>query len=586
LPDPDPEDRQYIEYINDRADRLAAKYGLSTGRAFMLWYAVDALELDENTAFEATSFDGGNDKNVDLFYVDDESERVVIGQGKYGSHGNKRPRPGDLYELVHTPDWLLHPEELEAQGRQDLADAGREYQEALSKGYTTVFLFVYMGPRKRELVEATSLLNNQSADQALSQSVRLVDSGGLRLVHEEAVGGASRIPRFEIRIDPQHVFEQRGTFGQALAVTISGSELRRMYEAHQEALFDRNVRLYLGERKGSVNAGIRETLNSSDRTNFWAYNNGLTIVCDSYQLDADGTITLRDFSIVNGCQTTVTVANSATGVAGQVEIPARIIASDDDAVVDSIIRFTNSQTPIRQWDITARDRTNRRLKQELAAMPHPFFYELRHGEARSLTTDAKRQYQRDGRFQLISYDQLAQYLAAFGGLPHVAYKDKARLFSMNRDQVFPHDLRVEYVTLIWLAAEEVEEAVRSAIKNAAERGFTGKVRILKRGGKIFSLAVMSVLLRERNGPNFSSRLNRQSVGSNANRSRLEPYATLAANWYVRAAESVLARSTDDMAKLVRSQEFFASVEAEVLSMWETQSLDRTWLNNALPAIGN
>jgi AIPR protein len=377
-----------------------------------------------------------------------------------------------------------------------------------------------------------------------------------------------------------------GTFGQALTATIPGSELQRMFQAHQEALFDRNVRLYLGERKGSVNAGIRATLNSPDRTNFWAYNNGLTIVCDSFQLEEDGAIRLFDFSIVNGCQTTVTVANSPPDVARHVQIPARIIASNDDAVVDSIIRFTNSQTPIRQWDITARDRTNRRLKQELGAMPHPFFYELRHGETRSLAADQKRQYQRDGRFQIIAYDQLAQYLASFVGLPHIAYKDKARLFSMNRDQVFPQDLRAETVTLTWLAAEVVDDAVRSAIADAKVRHNVEKVRILKRGGKIFSLAVMSVLLRERNGPNFMARLNRDAVGSNATKRRLEAYATLAANWYVRAAETVQRRSADDMPKLVRSQEFFTGVEAEVLSLWEVQSLDRNWVNNALPAIGN
>ncbi|MCH7494047.1 AIPR family protein, partial [bacterium] len=39
------------------------------------------------------------------------------------------------------------------------------------------------------------------------------------------------------------------------------------------------MRLYLGERKESVNRGIAETLSDEDDIgNFWAYNNGVTFV--------------------------------------------------------------------------------------------------------------------------------------------------------------------------------------------------------------------------------------------------------------------------------------------------------------------
>ncbi len=95
-----------------------------------------------------------------------------------------------------------------------------------------------------------------------------------------------------------------------------------LHDEHRDALFDRNVRLYLGARKGSVNAGIRETLNlSNERQNFWAYNNGITFVCDSFDYNGDtGEITVRKFSIVNGCQTTVSIASSPDPAVADVSV--------------------------------------------------------------------------------------------------------------------------------------------------------------------------------------------------------------------------------------------------------------------------
>ncbi len=74
-----------LKSITDRVNHYEQFYKLSKGRAFMLWYAVEALDLDQDSAHEAVSYDGGNDKSIDLFHIDDEFERVIIAQGKYSS---------------------------------------------------------------------------------------------------------------------------------------------------------------------------------------------------------------------------------------------------------------------------------------------------------------------------------------------------------------------------------------------------------------------------------------------------------------------------------------------------------------------
>ena len=57
-----------------------------------------------------------------------------------------------------------------------------------------------------------------------------------------------------------------------------------------------------------VDTGIKRTLDK-ERENFWFLNNGIIIACTEYDIDGD-TIKLTDFSIVNGGQTTASLATA------------------------------------------------------------------------------------------------------------------------------------------------------------------------------------------------------------------------------------------------------------------------------------
>jgi AIPR protein len=573
-----------LVHVASMVKRLQDAYGIDkVGRAFMMWYAVEVLGLDESAAYEATATDWSNDKAIDLFHVDEEAERVIIGSGKYSGRGTYKAKVGELLELAHSVDWLRDPESLVRQGKPDLASAASDYKEAVARGFSVVFMYVYLGPRHKDVMDTATNLNNADLDQSPTRTVQVVDGQSLQLFYEESLEGSMRVAEQAVRIDPAQAYEQSGSYGQALTGTMSGRELKRLYDAHHDALFDRNVRLYLGERKGSVNAGIRETLDSADdRGNFWAYNNGVTVICDRYKFDREsGELSLFNFSVVNGCQTTVSVATSDDDAAARVTIPLRFIAATDTRVVDNIIRFTNSQTPIRHWDITSRDKTQKRLKAEFAKTPNPFFYELRHGESRGLTAEERKRFVRNGKFQSVPYDQLTQFLAAFDGLPSIAYKDKGRLFTSHREDVYPQEMRVEKAMLVWLAAEAAGEAVRAHILEAAKQDQAETVQILKRGAKMFVLAVMAVILERRNGQHYLSNISRAVAGSNNTRIRMEAYGYLATRWYVKAAKAIAARGTADMNQLVRSREYYPRVREEVIESWEIQSMDKDWVKNAL-----
>lgn len=108
---------------------------------------------------------------------------------------------------------------------------------------------------------------------------------------------------------------------------IPGSIVRDLYITYEDRLLESNVRLFLGVQKSkststktkskkpkTVNACIRETLINSP-SKFMAYNNGISATGSSASIemigDELGFITsIKDFQIVNGGQTTVSIARA------------------------------------------------------------------------------------------------------------------------------------------------------------------------------------------------------------------------------------------------------------------------------------
>ncbi len=140
---------QLLKYITDRVTHYEGFYKLQRGQAFMLWYAVEALGLDQDTAYEAVSYDRGNDKSIDFFFVDDEYERLILAQGKFNQKGAYKPKTGEFLELVHATDWLRVPETLVREGRPDLAARQRNTTRLSVRGTQHSTSSCTWAPRKR-----------------------------------------------------------------------------------------------------------------------------------------------------------------------------------------------------------------------------------------------------------------------------------------------------------------------------------------------------------------------------------------------------------------------------------------------------
>jgi len=111
-------------------------------------------------------------------------------------------------------------------------------------------------------------------------------------------------------------------------------------------VFYENVRDFQGE-SSPVNAEIARTLESDRRSRFPLMNNGVTIIAKSVR--QTGTkFTVRDFQVVNGCQTSNVLWTHRDKLDDTILVPLRLISTSDEDVIVDIIRATNRQTEVKE----------------------------------------------------------------------------------------------------------------------------------------------------------------------------------------------------------------------------------------------
>ena len=142
------------------------------------------------------------------------------------------------------------------------------------------------------------------------------------------------------------------------------------------SIFYDNVRDWQGDNP--VNSGMSKTLGSDIKDRFLLMNNGVTIIARSLTQIGDRVV-IEDFQIVNGCQTSYAVFNNSANVDDQVMVPLRLIATQDEDIITSIIEATNQQTAVRPEQFLAVTDFQKSLERFFAAFEgdRKLYYERR-----------------------------------------------------------------------------------------------------------------------------------------------------------------------------------------------------------------
>ena len=234
---------------------------------------------------------------------------------------------------------------------------------------------------------------------------------------------------------------------------VPGKFLADIYLAHGSRLLEGNVRAFLSVR-GKVNRKIRETIIGKHPENFFTYNNGIAVVAHSIELSADGTriLSFNDFQIINGGQTTASLASAIVKKEAGAESFAKIfvpmkltvlnvegdLSEEEEAkyndITQQISKSANCQNPVSDADFFSNDPFHR-IMEELSlkhmappvnGSPHQtiWYYERSKGrweqDQMKMSEAQRNRYRlRSPKNQVVKKEKLAKCLNTIYMNPHI-----------------------------------------------------------------------------------------------------------------------------------------------------------------------
>lgn len=151
---------------------------------------------------------------------------------------------------------------------------------------------------------------------------------------------------------------------------IEGSELN-------QGLFEFNVRDFEGDR-AIVNSAIAKTIENPDaNTDFWWFNNGVTILADEVDSNDPDKLDILGPKIVNGLQTSNVLFNSRGSIdeSDERRVLVKIVQTQDEVVQNAVITATNSQTRLKAYAVIVASERHKEIEQHLKK--EKLYYERR-----------------------------------------------------------------------------------------------------------------------------------------------------------------------------------------------------------------
>lgn len=247
------------------------------------------------------------------------------------------------------------------------------------------------------------------------------------------------------------------------------------------SIFDDNVRDFQGSN--TVNAKIKATLESKKFDLFCLLNNGVTLVASSLT-PAGNRFTIRDYQVVNGCQTSH-VLHECRNIIGisSVYVPIKIIVTDDEEIKTNITLATNSQTEVKTEQLEALSTFQKRLELYYFAEKNniQLYYERRSQQYNS--------YSEVKRTQIISIpSQIKAFASMFLNSPHLVSGYYGTIVKRFSGKIFNEDHKNSAYYVSGLAYYRIEQMFRSGELNSSYKKFRFHlmliVRLLTMGEKL------------------------------------------------------------------------------------------------------
>lgn len=321
--------------------------------------------------------DDFDDNGIDAIYYDTATKTLFLLQTKYMK--DRQFDEPDAIRFRNGVELLLAQKyarfNINVQNRKAQLDDAFDEAEKIK----LVVAYVGSGFSAHAKVALKELTEDEDHHEVGRLEAEIEEYGPDRiqadLLAEQSVG----VVNDSIRLSKwQHVGGPRDThIGVALI-----SDLVALHKKHQKALYERNIRYFLGSRESDVNKAIQETLRTAPE-DFFYLNNGVTALADL--IDApqgpkvNKRLRLRGLSIINGAQTISSAAEFVTQNPGCDISAARVLVTiintgSEGKFGRSVTRARNHQNPVSTGNFASLDPRQEELRRELNYLGYSYHY--------------------------------------------------------------------------------------------------------------------------------------------------------------------------------------------------------------------
>ncbi|MDE2702341.1 MAG: AIPR family protein [Chloroflexota bacterium] len=424
--------------------------------------------LSDEQVIELTAIDQSGDLEVDGWFVDEQSETVFLFQSAGGA--NRIPE-GKVTKFWEAPEELLNAQRVRGSNNQLIKELSDELDARIADDYGITMVLASRGGFERAAISFAqprrirerALARLSGEELTCPCTLQLLDFAGIAKAFDDYRAGfrnANPIVELTLNSGWSYVVDQSSP--KSIRATIPASEIVRIFNDVGYKLFNLNPRGPIANAK--VNKNISKTLDSiQGRRNFHLLNNGMCATCDDFTIGLEQAVSVANFQIVNGCQTTVTLSKRTPEELAETHVDLKLVVADA-GLAQNIAEASNSQTALRAKDYTSFERQQRLLSHEFESLQPPWFYEIKQGYWRFVLSDQDKAIFKTGRRKRhIEVQPLAQASLAFLDHPEVALDRVRYVFQGIRsaedrhwyERAFPLNVRAQQLILPWTMLQEI-----------------------------------------------------------------------------------------------------------------------------------
>jgi len=424
---------------------------------------------DYEQLYRDSVLDGPDDKKVDFFHIDRDAGVVVVAQAYERSSWDRTDPPSNKASDLNTAtSWLLDSD-LDKIAQPSVQAAAQELRDALESGavHTVEVYYVHNCATSKnvddELVTVQSSLRNRLEEW--SRRIGSPISAFARQLSLPDVVTLWDSRCFSIRVSDEITLRTASTSEtvtgpnwRAVYTTVPGQDLVALVAKYGEAIYSANIRDYLGRRDyaRNINKQIAQTA-AKDPKNFWVFNNGITLISRKVDVQQDA-LRCSGLAVVNGAQTLGSLSDASNEVPiDDVRVLVRVVESDNEDLVQQIIRYNNTQNPIKPWELRVLDPVQKRIETDFNEKLS-VTYQFRRGLGRRAAED-------------VLCEKLGPWLNSFYGDPVTSHRNSPELFDNEAKyrSLFNESQDVRHLLFVYRLGEAIG-ATKDQYRRSSEEG--------------------------------------------------------------------------------------------------------------------